>query len=302
MRIIVAGGSGFLGRALVDACRSGGHEVTVLTRRPRGAGDVQWAPTARSGAIVDVLEHADAVVNLAGEGIADRRWTDERKTAILESRVTPTRTLADAILACSSPPAVFLSASGVGFYGARDGELKTENSPQGDDFLAKVCSTWEAEATRAATATRVVLLRTGLVLARNGGALPRMALPFHFFVGGRIGSGRQYMSWIHIDDWVAMVRWALQVDRVSGPLNVTAPSPVTNSEFSRALARSMRRPALLPVPSFALHLVLGAEMADTLLLGGQRAVPQKAQDLGCRYRYTTADAALDAIYEDLTRG
>ena len=296
MRIIVAGGSGFLGRALVDACRGGGHEVMVLTRRPRGAGDVQWAPTTRSGAIVDLLEHADAVVNLAGEGIADRRWTDERKAAILDSRVTATRMLADAILACSSPPAVFLSASGVGYYGVRDGEPKTEDSPQGDDFLASVCSAWEAEATRAATTTRVVLLRTGLVLARNGGALPRMALPFHFFVGGRVGSGRQYMSWIHIDDWVAMVRWALKVDAVRGPLNVTAPAPVTNSEFSRALARAMRRPALLPVPSVALRAILGAEMADSLLLGGQRAVPQKAQDLGCGYGYRTADAALGAIY------
>jgi hypothetical protein len=301
MRIVVAGGSGFLGRALVQACRGDGHEVKVLTRRPRDADDVCWSPgaassNAASGNWTTVLEHSHAVVNLAGEGIADAQWTDSRKRAILESRVAATRALAGAIRACANPPRVFLSASGVGFYGTRGDETLTEESTPGADFLAAVCRVWEQETSAAAGVARIVLLRTGLVLARNGGALPRMAMPFRFFVGGRVGSGRQFMSWIHLADWVGMVRWALSNVDVAGPLNVTAPSPVTNAQFTAELAGAMHRPALFPVPPFALRVLLGREMADSLLLGGQRALPAKAQRLGYRFSFSAVGPALRDVF------
>jgi uncharacterized protein (TIGR01777 family) len=296
MRIVVAGGSGFLGTALVHAWRGEGHEVTVLTRRPHTADDVRWDPESGAGTWTAALEQADAVVNLAGEGIADKPWTAARKTSILGSRVTSTRALANAIRACASPPRVFLSASGVGFYGTRGDEPLTEASAPGSDFLAAVCQSWEREADAAAGVARIVMLRTGLVLAHDGGALPRMALPFRFFVGGRLGSGRQYMSWIHLIDWVGMVRWALANTQVSGPLNVTAPSPLPNALFTRELADAMHRPALFAVPAFALRTLLGKEMADALLLGGQRAIPAKAQQLGYQFRFSMVDAALQDIF------
>lgn len=294
MRIIVAGGSGFLGRALVHAWRHDGHQVKVLTRRPGAADDVRWDPG--SGGWAGALERTDAVVNLAGEGIADTPWTAARKVAILASRVVSTRALAEAIRACAHPPRIFISASGVGFYGTPGDQPVTEESPPGSDFLASVCQSWERETSAAVGVARIVLLRTGVVLSRDGGALPRMALPFRFFVGGRIGSGRQYVSWIHLTDWVEMVRWAVTSSQVSGPLNVTAPKPVTNAEFTRALAAAMRRPALMPVPAFALRGILGREMADALLLEGQRATPRKAETLGFIFRYPTVAAALAAIY------
>jgi uncharacterized protein len=296
VRIVIAGGSGFLGRALADALRREGRQVKVLTRRPGAlaADDVRWNPES-GGAWSGVLERTEAVVNLAGEGIADRSWTAARKAAILSSRITATRTLSEAIRACAHPPRIFVSASGVGFYGTPGDQPLTEESAPGSDFLATVCRLWERETSAAVGVARIVFLRTGVVLSRDGGALPRMALPFRFFVGGRLGSGRQYVSWIHLKDWVEMVRWALN-DTVSGPLNVTAPNPVTNAGFAHALAAAMHRPALFPVPAFVLRGMLGREMADALLLEGQRALPRRAETLGFRFRYPTVDAALDAIY------
>lgn len=296
MKIIVAGGSGFLGRALVHAWRHDGHEVKVLTRRPGAVDDVRWDPESSNGAWTGVLERTDAVVNLAGEGIADHAWTPARKAAILTSRVTSTRALGEAIRACAHPPRIFISASGVGFYGTPGDQPLTEESAPGSDFLAAVCQSWEHETSAAHGIARIVLLRTGVVLSRDGGALPRMALPFRFFVGGRLGSGRQYVSWIHLTDWVEMVRWSVNSGQVSGPLNVTAPAPVTNAQFTRSLAAAMHRPALMPVPAFALRVMLGRELADALLLEGQRAVPRKAETLGFRFRYPAVDAALAAIY------
>lgn len=293
MTIIVAGGTGFLGAALVAAWRGEGHRVRVLTRRPQAADDLAWtAGRDRSG-----LEHVDgahAIVNLAGESIAGARWTGTRKRAILESRIGPTRALATAIREARTPPAVFLSASAIGIYGTGE-QPATEETPPGGDFLADVCRAWEAEAHQAASVCRVTFLRTGVVLDRSGGALPQMALPFRFLAGGPVGSGRQYISWIHRDDWVAMVRWSLTAAGVSGPLNVTAPAPVTNAEFSRALGRAMGRPSFVRVPGFALRLALG-EMADALLLGGQQVLPAKAQRLGFTFRYDDVNAALHAIY------
>ena len=297
MRIVIAGGSGFLGRALADIWRNEGHQVKVLTRRPGSlaADDVRWNPGS-GGGWTGALERTDAVVNLAGEGIADRSWTATRKAAILSSRLTATRALSEAIRACVYPPRIFISASGIGFYGTPGDQPLTEESPAGSDFLATVCQQWERETSAAVGVARIVLLRTGVVLSRDGGALPRMALPFEYFVGGRLGSGRQYMSWVHLKDWAEMVRWALNTNHVSGPLNVTAPNPVTNAEFTRALATAMHRPALFPVPAIVLRGMLGRDMADALLLQGQRALPRKAEMAGFRFRYPTVDAALNAIY------
>ena len=296
MTIVVAGGSGFLGGVLVRAWRGEGHRVKVLTRRPRNPDDVGWAPESGGSAVATVLEQSDAVVNLAGEGIADKRWTPARKAAILDSRVTSTRALVTAIRACARPPRTFVSASAVGIYGTGDGQALTEESAAGADFLARVCRSWEHETSAAAGISRVVLLRSGVVLAAEGGALPRRALPFRFFAGGRLGSGRQYMSWIHLDDWVAMARLALRTD-VSGPLNLTAPQPVTNAEFTRAVGAVLHRPTAFPVPAIALRMMLGKEFADALLLGGQRVLPAKAERLGFQFTFATIESALRDIFE-----
>jgi uncharacterized protein (TIGR01777 family) len=295
VKIVIAGGSGFLGTALTQGCRAAGHRVSVLTRRPRQEDDVAWSPGGGDQEWRAVIDGADAVVNLAGEGIADRRWTAARKAAIADSRVRATRALVAAIDGARLKPATLLSGSAIGIYGNRGDEPLTEESPAGSDFLADVCRAWEAAAAPASPATRVVLLRTGVVLARDAGALPQMALPFRFFAGGPLGSGRQYVSWIHLADWVAAVQWALATAGVTGPLNVTAPSPATNAEFARALGRAMQRPAVMPAPSFALRLGLG-EMADALLLGGQRVLPAKARRLGFEFGYPALDGALSAIY------
>ena len=295
MRIVIAGGSGFLGTSLAGTWRRDGHRVVVLTRQPRREGDVAWSANAGDQSWMGVVDGADAIVNLAGEGIADTRWTSARKAALLESRVRTTRAIVTAIASARTPPTTLISSSAIGIYGTRGDEPLTEDTPPGTDFLAQVCRAWEAEASAVAPVTRLVLLRTGVVLAKEGGALPQIARPFRFFAGGPLGSGQQYMSWIHVADWVAMVRWALANPAVTGPLNLTAPSPVTNAEFSRALGRALRRPAFMRAPSFALRLALG-EMADALLLGGQRVLPVKAQKLGCGFAYETLESALREIY------
>jgi uncharacterized protein (TIGR01777 family) len=293
MRIVVSGGSGFLGRALVARLRTE-HDVTVLTRRPRAAGDVLWSADDGPGPWREAVAASDAVINLGGEPIAAGRWTRARKAAIRGSRVRATAALVGAVRAAAQPP-VLLSASAIGFYGARGDEPLTEDSPAGSDFLAMVCREWEAAAQQAADRTRVVLLRSGLVLAAEGGALPRIAWPFHFLAGGRLGSGRQYWSWIHRDDWVEMVRWAVAAPTVSGPVNLTAPEPVTNAEFVRALGAALHRPAVLPAPAFALRIALG-EMANAMILSGQRVLPAKAQTNGFTFRYPTLRPALESIY------
>jgi uncharacterized protein len=278
MRVVITGGNGFLGRALAANLRADGHDVVVPTRGSTSA-----------------VDGADAVVNLSGESIAGKRWTSAQKQRILDSRVQITRGMVDAILAAKKPPTVFVSGSAVGYYGPLGEEIVAEDAPPGSDFLAGVCVRWEAEARRAATATRVVYARTGLVLERDGGALPQMLPPFWFGAGGPVGSGRQYWPWIHRADWVGMVRWAMQNAGVSGPINVTAPTPVPNREFARALGRALHRPAFLPAPAFALRLLLG-EMADALLLSGQRAIPQRAQKAGFEFTYPQLDGALQALF------
>ena len=295
MRVIIAGGSGFLGSALTRALRGSGHEVLVLARRVRGAGQVAWNPDDTSGEWVARIDGADAVINLAGERLDQGRWTAHRKSQLLNSRVVSTRALVSAIATASRPPGVFISASAVGYYGPHGDEVLDESSKPGADFLAAICVAWEREARLAAPRSRVVLLRTGLVLSRDGGALPPMSLAFRLFVGGRVGSGNQWWSWIHIDDWVRLVEWMLGALSADGPVNLTAPEPVTNREFAARLGSALGRPSLVPVPGFALRLLVG-EMADAAILSGQRVMPQRALAGGFQFRFPRLDAALADLY------
>ena len=309
MRIVIAGGTGFLGSPLAEGYAEEGHDVRVLTRSLKpgesrhdpgtgvpGVTRVGWSP-ASGGAWEAIVDGADAVVNLAGAGIGDARWTPPRKALIRDSRIIPTKTLATAIRTAAHPPAVFVSGSGIGYYGASlADDVKTESSPAGDDFLGRVCQDWEAAAERATSAaTRVVTLRTAMVIERSGGALQKLVMPFRFFAGGPVGSGRQYMSWIHRIDWIEMVRWIIDTRALTGAVNATAPVPVTNREFARALGRALHRPALVPTPGFALKVALG-EMADALVLTGQRAIPQRALSHGFHFRYPEIDQAFRGIF------
>lgn len=295
VKVLLAGGTGFLGSALVRALRQRGHHVTVLSRQPKGPGEALWSPATSDSGLEARVDGVDAIINLAGSSIAAGRWTRARKEAILQSRLNATRTLATAIAAVAHPPPVFLSSSAIGYYGVQGDAMLDEDSPAGTDFLAQVCVEWEACAMAAADRSRVVLLRTGLVLDKNGGALPVMARPFRFGVGGPLGSGQQYMSWIYLHDWVGLVLWALERDSVVGPLNLTAPTPVTNKEFSRTLASELRRPNRMHAPAPVLRLVLG-EMADALILGGQRVLPRKAEVEGFTFRFAHLSPVLHALY------
>ena len=302
MKIVIAGGTGFLGRPLIRALAADGRDVVVLTRgraEPaiREARSVTWTPTGDAGPWAEELSGAAAVVNLAGEPIAARRWSNTQKQRILDSRLLATRSLTAAIRAAAQPPGTLVNGSAVGFYGPLGDEIATEERQAGSDFLADVCVKWESEAARAASpTTRVVCIRTGLVLENDGGALPRMLLPFKFGAGGPVGSGRQYWPWIHRDDWVALIRWTIDTSSATGAINATAPNPVTNAAFAAALGRVMHRPAFMPAPGFALRIALG-EMADGLLLSGQRAIPAKAEHLGFRFRFTEVEEALRAVLE-----
>ena len=300
MKIVVAGGSGFLGRPLCQALAGAGHQVVILTRQPppaaRGSVSwVQWDPHGGGGPWTTAVHHADAVVNLAGESLAGRRWTGPRKRRLTDSRLQPTRSLVHAMHEAPAPPDIFLSSSAVGYYGAHGDDAVTEQTPPGADFAARLCVDWEkAAGAITSPATRVVFLRTGLVLGPGGGVLTPMLPPFKLFLGGPLGSGRQYMPWIHRADWVSLARWILETPAVNGPVNATAPAPVTNAAFSAALGRALHRPSWLPAPAFAIRLALG-EMA-TLALNGQRALPARATGLGFTFRFTDLDAALQDIF------
>jgi uncharacterized protein len=305
MKVVVAGGSGFLGSALVTHLASAGHDVVVLTRRPaRGTSasrvrEVAWQPESSSpgaapGPWARELDGADAVVNLAGAGLADRRWTAARKALLRSSRLLSTRSLVAAMHAASPRPAVFVQGSAVGYYGTTADRTIDETSPPGTDFLATLCVDWEAESAPAESpGCRLVIVRTGVVLGPGGGALRPLRRLFALFLGGPIASGRQYMSWIHLADWVALVAWALENPSVAGVVNATAPHPVTNAEFSRALGRALHRPSWLPVPAFALRLAVG-EVADVALITGQQVLPRKTMALGFSFRYPTVDEAMAA--------
>lgn len=295
MKIVVAGGTGFLGTPLVSQLRAGGHDVSVLTRGRAAPGRITWSPDGTAGPWAAAIDGADVVINLAGESIAGRRWTAAHKTRIRDSRILATRSIAAAIHAAARKPTTLVNASAVGYYGSRGNEELTEESAPGGDFLAMVCRAWETEAVAAADASRVILLRSAPVLEGDGGMLPQMARPFRFFVGGPVGPGNQYWSWIHRDDWVAMVKWALEMNRVTGSLNLAAPIPATNREFAQTLGRVLKRPAFMPAPAFALRLALG-EMADVLLFS-QRVIPAKAEALGFRFRYRALEPALVAAIQ-----
>jgi len=298
MKVILAGGSGFLGRALTSRLVADGHEVIVLARNDKtavasGARVLPWDADGSIAAWAYELDGADAVINLAGAGIGDRRWSAERKEVLRSSRINSTRSLSTAIRIAKVKPATFIQQSAVGFYGPDTGNRELDEScPAGRGFLANVCVAWENEAqTIAAQGPRLVIMRTGLVLARNGGVLPRLVTPFKLFAGGPMASGRQYMSWIHIDDWVNLMRWALTTPSVAGVVNATAPAPVTNKAFAQALGLALHRPSALPAPGFALKLILG-EMATDTVIGGQRVLPKRALSDGFTFKYQTLDAAL----------
>jgi uncharacterized protein (TIGR01777 family) len=296
VKVVVTGGTGFLGGRLVNSLRGDGHDVVVLTRRPpRAPGEVQWTPAAGLDVWARSFEGAGAAINLAGESIAEKRWTDARKRALLASRLEATSAVVAALRAATGSRTVFLSGSAIGYYGTPGDQPLDESSPAGTDFLARVCREWEAEALEAAPHARVVLLRTGLVLAKGGGVLEQLELPFRFFAGGPLGSGRQVMSWIHRADWIAMVRWALARPDIQGPLNLTAPAPVTNREMATAIGRTLHRPSFVPAPAFALRLALG-EMAEAGVLNGQRVLPRVAQENGFTFQYPSLDQALAEIY------
>jgi uncharacterized protein (TIGR01777 family) len=295
MRVIIAGGSGFLGRALQDRLRQERHAVGVLTRQPRPTAqdEIPWTPDGTAGAWQSALDGVDAVVNLAGAGIADARWNDARKQLLRSSRVLATRSLVAAMRGVAQPPRVLVSGSAVGYYGPRGDELVTEDTPAGSDFLADLCVEWEREARLASSIARVALIRTGLVLHPDGGALRQMLLPFRLGVGGRLGSGTQFMPWIHIDDWIDLVVWLVADARAEGPFNGSAPNPVTNQEFTRTLGRVLGRPTIFPVPGFGLRAIVG-ELAGSILTG-QRAIPARAQQMGFAFRHPELEPALRAL-------
>lgn len=295
MRVTLTGATGRIGTRLVTALRSRGDDVTVLSRNPddaRAALGVEaqaWQPESEP-APVAALAGRDAVVHLAGEDVA-QRWSDETKRRLLDSRELGTRNLVEGIRSAEPRPGALVSASGVDYYGPHGDEPVTEDAAPGTGFLPQVCVAWEREAAAAETAgVRVVRLRTGVVLDKGGGALAKMLPFFRLGIGGPVAGGRQYMAWIHLDDLIAMYVAALGDDRWSGPVNATSPSPVTNKEFSRALGRALRRPALAPVPAFAIRVLYG-EMAD-IVIQGRRAVPERAQALGHRFAHPDLGEAL----------
>ena len=294
MRVTVTGASGLIGTRLVRALRERGDEVTVLSRSPE-RGDAVWQPL-EGPAPADPLAGRDAVVHLLGENVA-QRWTDRAKRDIRASRELGTRNLVAGLRAAESRPAVLVSASAVGYYGPHGDEVVTEETPPGSDFLAEVCVAWEREAAAAEElGTRVVRLRTGVVLDRGGGALARMLPPVRLGAGGPVAGGRQYLPWIHADDLVGLYLHALDDAAWSGAYNAAAPEPVTNAEFSKALGRALHRPAVAPVPALALKLLYG-DMAE-IVTEGQRAVPRRALAGGYAFRHADLDAALaDALHD-----
>jgi uncharacterized protein (TIGR01777 family) len=301
MKILVTGATGLVGTALVAVLAREGHTVCRLVRSSTkstggtvGTFDVPWDP--ETGSLGAAAVGAEAVVNLGGASIVGGRWTNERKKLLRTSRVNATRALVGALGKMNAKPGVLVSASAVGFYGNRADEILTEESAPGNNFLANLAKDWETEALRAEEfGTRVVLARFGIILATDGGALPEMMLPFKFGVGGRIGDGKQWMSWVTLEDVVAILRLALIKSDLHGPINVVAPEPVKNAEFVKELAKAMHRPAIFPAPAFALRLAMG-EMADALLLSSQRAVPQKLGSTGYSFVSPNLRNALDTIF------
>jgi uncharacterized protein (TIGR01777 family) len=305
MSILVTGGTGFIGRALCAALSRGGHQLIVLTRNAETTSRrLRTSTTAVGwngrdlGAWEESLEGIDAVINLAGEPVAAGRWTQERKRLIVDSRVNATRLLARALSRASSKPRVFISASGVGYYGTSPDRLFDERDGSGSDFFADLCRAWEGAAFEAQSPNvRVVCLRTGMVLERDGGALAKMVPPFRAFVGGPIAPGSQWVSWIHRADLIGLIEWVLGHEHIAGPVNAVAPGPVTMKEFCRELGKTLHRPSWLPVPEMALRLAFG-ELAS-FMTTGQQVVPKVALDGGYQFQYSRLDAAFRSIFTDV---
>ncbi len=309
MRILVSGSTGFLGSSLIDVLEREGHTILCLMRPDTRKGDansaraqtVRWDPVRGEFDAV-AAEGADALVHLAGASIADGRWNAARKILLRTSRIEATRHLIGALSKLQRPPRVIVASSAIGYYGNRGDETLTESSAPGGDFLSALCREWEVETARGTEfSARVVMLRFGVILAAHGGALPRMALPFKMGAGGRLGSGRQWMSWLTLPEAVGMIRFALSNSGLVGPANAVAPKPIQNADFTRILAKTLHRPALFPAPAFALRLALG-EMADALLLVSQRVKPSKLEQAGYQFAQPELAAALTAIYHKSNAG
>ncbi len=295
-KIAVTGASGLVGKALTPALRANGFEVIRLVRRsPQASDEARWDPDAGS---IDAaaLRGVSGAIHLAGDNIAEGRWTEAKKARIRNSRVRGTELIAGALAKLTPKPRVLISASAIGYYGSRGDEALDERAEAGSGFLAEVCRDWE-QATQVAEQAdiRVVNARIGIVLASEGGALAKMKMPFAFGVGGRIGDGRQYMSWIVLEDLISALLFALQRADLRGPVNLVSPDPVTNAYFTKTLARTLKRPAVLPVPKFALRVGLGSEMANEMLIGGARVIPAALHANGFMWKYTTLEAALDSL-------
>lgn len=296
MKILISGSHGLVGSALARSLTEDGHEVVRLVRKESAPGslEIEWHPN--QGRIdAQRLEGFDAVVHLAGESIASGRWNNEKKRTIRESRTKGTTLLSEALAPLSQPPSVFISASAIGYYGDRGDELLTETSTPGNDFLASVCVEWEQSTRPAAEkGIRTVLSRFGIILDRDGGALAKMLPPFRMGIGGRFGDGRQWMSWIALDDVVGALKWLLRDKAVNGPVNFVAPRPVTNAEFTRTLGRVLGRPTFFPIPAFGARLAFG-EMADALLLSSQKVEPTVLENRGFAFYWPRLEPALDHL-------
>ncbi len=288
MHVVITGASGLVGSALIAELRRREINVTAISRNPRARSAQTGVTWTDWNGLADAVSGAAGVVHLAGEGIVDRRWSSDRKAALRLSRVETTRQVVQAIQATDEKPGALISASAIGYYGNRVERESTESAPAGDDFLAHLCVDWEAEAQGAGV--RTVTTRIGIILSTDGGALPRLLLPFRLGLGGPIGRGRSWWSWVHINDVVGAMVYALEHANVEGAINLTAPNPVRNSRFSRALGRALSRPALMPVPPLALKLMLGE--GASVLLASQRILPTRTLDLGYRFAFTDIDAAL----------
>ena len=293
MKILITGATGLIGKALQKSLRTKGHELLLASRKPPNDDSyVQW--DVESGfAEPEKLEGIDAVIHLAGENISALRWTDEKKKAIRDSRVLGTRNIVDTISDLKQRPKVLIAASAIGFYGDRGDEELTETSKSGKNFLAEVSREWETEARRAEdSGVRTVLLRTGIVLSKDGGALGTMLTPFKFGLGGVIGDGKQWMSWISLDDHIEAINFALENESIRGAVNAVSPNPVTNQEFTKIMGEVLYRPTFIPVPEFAVHLAFG-EMGEALLLDSMKVIPKRLEDAGFKFKFPELKKAIE---------
>jgi len=293
MKVLISGSTGLIGHALQKSFTEKGYELLLASRKePKDEQHIQWS-LEDGFSEPEKLEGIDAVVHLAGESVSGLRWTEDKKKAIRDSRVLGTRNVVGAISKLKNKPKTFIAASAVGFYGERGDEEVTESSAAGDNFLAEVSKAWEAESRRAEDAgIRTVLLRTGIVLSKDGGALSTMLLPFKLGVGGVVGSGKQWMSWISLDDEIAIINFAIENENIRGAVNAVSPNPVTNHDFTKTLGEVLYRPTFLPIPEFAVSMVFG-EMGDALLLASTKVIPKRLEDAGFEFKYPDLKTAIE---------